>query len=212
MKIFKMTCGKEILLDDEDFDSFPKTGWYLVPKELHNSRADYAQHDTYGKAHRFVLKLTDPTILVDHIDGNGLNNQKSNLRQVSCSENKRNQKPIKSNSFNFNGISIEKGKRGSPRIRVRWSTFEIDDRYGDKRRVQKSKSFSIGDKNPDLVLKEAVLFRINKMKEFGYILDERSTTIEKYLLETEKPNMSELLDINYQEILSRVGLSKPKWD
>lgn len=50
------------------------------------------------------------------------------------------------------------------------------------------------------------------MKEFGYILDERSTTIEKYLLETEKPNMSELLNINYQEILSRVGLSKPKWD
>ncbi len=212
MKKFKMTCGKEILLDDEDYENFPKSGWYLLPKELHNSKTDYAQHDTFGKCHRYIMGVKDPAILVDHIDGNGLNCQKSNLRLVNCSINKRNQKPTKSNSFNFNGISIEKGKRGSPRIRVRWSTFEVDTRYNDKRKMQKSKSFSIGDNNPNKVLRGAVLFRIDKMREFGYIVDESSTTIEKYLLENENPNMSEVLGINFQEILSRVGLSDPKWD
>ena len=78
--------------------------------------------------------------------------------------------------------------------------------------MQKSKSFSIGDNNPNKVLRETVLFRINKMREFGYIVDESSTTIEKYLLENENPNMSEVLGIDFQEILSRVGLSDPKWD
>ena len=50
------------------------------------------------------------------------------------------------------------------------------------------------------------------MREFDYIVDESSTTIEKYLLENENPNMSEVLGIDYQGILSRVGLSDPKWD
>lgn len=212
MKKFLMKCGKEILLDDEDYKTFPKSGWYLVPKELHNSRTDYAQHDTYGKAHRYIMKVTNPKIIVDHIDGNGLNNQKSNLRLVTCSENKKNSKPTKSNSFNFNGISIEKGARGTPRIRVRWSTFENDTRYNDKRKLQKQKSFSIGKYGADEALRQAILFRINKMREFGYIIDESSTTIEKYLLENKCPDWNKLLGINYQEIISRVDSSESKWD
>ena len=210
MKKFLMKCGKEILLDDEDYEIFPKSGWYLVPRDLHNARTDYAQHDTYGKAHRYIMQVTNPKIIVDHIDGNGLNNQKSNLRLVTCSENKKNSKPIKSNSFNFNGISIEKGTRGTPRIRVRWSAFENDTSYNDKRKLQKQKRFSIGKYGADEALRQAILFRINKMREFGYIIDESSTTIEKYLLENKCPDWNKLLGINYQEIISRVDSSESK--
>ena len=58
---------------------------------------------------------------------------------------------------------------------------------------------------------EAVLFRISKMKEFGYTLDERSTTIEKELA---NPNtdIEKLLNINLKQlILNKIGSSESKW-
>lgn len=30
--VFKISCGAEILLDDEDYNLIPKTGWYLQKK------------------------------------------------------------------------------------------------------------------------------------------------------------------------------------
>ena len=48
------------------------------------------------------------------------------------------------------------------------------------------------------------------MKEFGYTIDESSTTIENYLLENKHPDWNKLLGINYQEIISRVNSSESK--
>lgn len=66
------------------------SGWYIAKNEKHNSRTDYVVHDKYGKLHRYLLGVTDSKILVDHIDRNGLNCQRKNLRLVDCSTNKRN--------------------------------------------------------------------------------------------------------------------------
>lgn len=205
MKIFTMTCGAEVMLDDEDYDRLPKTGWYLSQKKRSDSNQDrktvYAVHDDYGRMHRWILGITDPKILVDHIDHNGLNNQKSNLRIVSSGINKKNQTIICNNKFHFNGISYENGKYN--RIRVHWSEGEPEykEGFGWKAKA-KVKSFSLNKYNMDynLALKDAILFRIQKMKENNYLLDERSTTIEKTLLETEYPNMEEILDIKFSEV------------
>ena len=40
--------------------------------------------------HRVILGVTDPAQIVDHIDGDGLNNTRANLRVVSASENVKN--------------------------------------------------------------------------------------------------------------------------
>ena len=113
IKEFKLTCGEVVLLDDEDYERIDKIGWYLTPENrrengiLSTRKTRYATHDIYGKMHRWILGITDPKVLVDHIDHNGLNNQKSNLRIVTSSQNKKNQTLIKNNKFNFNGISFE---------------------------------------------------------------------------------------------------------
>lgn len=206
IKEFRLTCGEIVLLDDEDYERLDKIGWYLTPLNrqengyLNDRKTRYVTHDTYGRMHRWVLGITNPKILIDHIDHNGLNNQKSNLRLVTSSQNKKNQAPVKNNKFNFNGVSLEKSK--SPRIRVRWSSGEIEYKYKGYRAKQYSKSFSIKKYNYDYnkVLKDAILFRINKMKENDYLLDERSTTIEKVLLENENPDMEEILGISFKEI------------
>lgn len=204
MKELILSCGEKTLLDDEDYERIPKTGWYLVRKEIHNSNTDYVQHDKYGKLHRFILGIKDKNILVDHLDRNGLNNQKTNLKLVTCSENKRNQNTTKSNKFNFNGISFEPktNAKSSARFKATWSTFEDDNRYGTKRKKQCKKSFALSKyESPDLALKDAILYRLEKMKEFNYNIDERSTTIKTILENTDNPNMSEILGIDLYSII-----------
>lgn len=100
-------------------------GWYIHKEKYNNANTNYVTHDKYGRLHRYVLGITDPSIIVDHIDRNGLNCQKSNLRIVTCSENKRNGTLRKGNRFNFNGLGFE-APRGNRtwRIKVSYSTDE----------------------------------------------------------------------------------------
>lgn len=203
MKILTLSCGEKVMLDDEDYEKIPKTGWYLVNAENRNSKTVYVQHDKYGRLHRYIMNVQDPNIIINHIDRNGLNNQKINLRKTTCSINKRNQSTMKNNKFNFNGISYEKTPNSKGRLRVRWSINEYEDynKYKRKAKIQKSKSFALSKfSSIDEALKAAILFRIQKMKEFDYILDERSTTIERKLLENDYNSLEELLEINYSNI------------
>lgn len=173
------------------------SGWYIAKNEKHNSRTDYVVHDKYGKLHRYLLGVTDSKILVDHIDRNGLNCQRKNLRLVDCSTNKRNSNQYKNNKFIFNGSSFEKGK-GNRKWRIK-VTYSTNLKTCSNKYQQKRKSFgpANGD-NFNTALKKAVLFRIEKMREFNYIVDKRSETIEKKCLE-ENPNMEEILGITFKD-------------
>lgn len=92
MKKIILNTGKEVLVDDEDWPVLSGRNWYEQPAKREGNPS-YAHLHVRGRnvlMHRFLLDAQDANVVVDHIDGNGLNNQRSNLRLASRSENRFN--------------------------------------------------------------------------------------------------------------------------
>lgn len=91
MKAVVLTSGDLTLVDDEDFERVSRHHWYLNVKR----NSPYAISQINGEAvglHRFILGLQKGDKRQgDHINGDGLNNCRSNLRIASASDNQRNQ-------------------------------------------------------------------------------------------------------------------------
>ena len=94
----KLGTGKTTLIDEEDYLYVKQFSWHLTDK---GSNRLYAVRSTgkyiNGKRqnlkfylHRELLKATKGQI-VDHINGNTLDNRKENLRICNTAENSRNQ-------------------------------------------------------------------------------------------------------------------------
>ncbi len=89
MKVITLTQGKEAFIDDEDYDRITEWKWCFNKKK----GAGYAVGKIGDKCekrlvlmHQFIMNFPAPPLEVDHIDGNMLNNQKSNLRLATRSE------------------------------------------------------------------------------------------------------------------------------
>lgn len=82
-------------------------------------------HNLVESLHRIVMaRILDRPLLrsevVDHIDGNGLNNQRSNLRLASNSQNIANSRISKNNRSGYKGIYwLASHKKWRAEIRVR---------------------------------------------------------------------------------------------
>lgn len=86
--------GDEIIIDKEDIDKAMKYSWCI-------SKTGYAVANIGGKVikmHRYLMGLPKGRPIVDHINGNPLDNRRNNLRICSAKENGRNlkKKPSKS--------------------------------------------------------------------------------------------------------------------
>jgi hypothetical protein len=58
--------------------------------------------------HRLILGLTDPKVQCDHKDGNGLNNQRENLRIATNQQNMQNTRKRDGCPSKYKGVSRNK--------------------------------------------------------------------------------------------------------
>jgi hypothetical protein len=114
MKLIPLTQGKFAMVDDVWFDWLVEWKWNAI-KDGNNWYAG-KNLKVNGKwflfkMHRVILGVTDPKIVVDHKDRNGLNNQLSNIRPCTTSMNGINRRSF--GKSKFIGVSLVQAKRPS---------------------------------------------------------------------------------------------------
>ena len=88
---------KEVLVDDEDFDFLNKYKWSLAGHDQYYYAVGWVNSRSI-RMHRLIMKEDNKSVLIDHKDHNGLNNQKINLRRATYSQNGMNRR-VKSTSL-----------------------------------------------------------------------------------------------------------------
>ena len=107
MKHIPLTQGQFATVDDEDFERLSNYKWHAVWKD--KPQTYYAATNSIIDGNRRILHMhrflmgvpKDHKSRVDHIDHNGLNNQKSNLRVCTHQQNCQNRAKHK---FNIHGL------------------------------------------------------------------------------------------------------------
>jgi hypothetical protein len=92
MKQIALTQGTFALIDDEDFERVNQYKWKLIKAKKNNWYAKRSINNNGSLyMHRFIMDCPRNKE-IDHRDGNGLNNQKSNLRICTSTQNIQNRK------------------------------------------------------------------------------------------------------------------------
>lgn len=125
MKQIELSEGIVTLVDDEDFDIVSRHKWRLIRM---SGNYCYAVRFVERKAfllHRELLGLAHGDVrVVDHIDGNGLNNCRANLRVCNQAENARNRRIHKNNKAGLKGVYRD-NKSGRFRAQIRHNNTKV---------------------------------------------------------------------------------------
>ena len=118
MKIIVLTNGIEVMVDDSDYDSLKsftwwahkgKSTWYAARKIRPSVNGMRGYKSFTILMHRQIIgKDCDCGRPIDHINGNGLDNRRCNLRVVTPAQNTRNSRKMHGCSSRFKGVYFQK--------------------------------------------------------------------------------------------------------
>ena len=121
MKKIPLTRGYEAIVDDDDYDWLMQWRWHanVNNKRVYACRhaTDRTQLDKNGK-HKHIMILMHRQIVgvsdgynVRHLDGNKLNNRRSNLTECTRSASIHSRKPKK--GLIYKGVNLDRARKSS---------------------------------------------------------------------------------------------------
>ena len=118
----KLNNGMITIVDPENLEELMEFKWGIIKNGsyIYASRGTRKKSEKYKKIlmHRFLMNAKEDE-LVDHINGNTLDNRKCNLRIANKSTNLRNSKLRSDSNCNYKGVSRRISKCGTVRYNAR---------------------------------------------------------------------------------------------
>ena len=107
-KEIELTQGMVALVDDEDYEMLMERSWYAAcPVRIYYAFSSKLFPDGHRKTaymHRLIMNARKG-MEVDHINHNGLDNRRENLRLCNRKQNARNQRKQSGCSSDYKGVS-----------------------------------------------------------------------------------------------------------
>jgi hypothetical protein len=105
MKLIKLTKGEFAIVDDQDFEWLNQCKWQYC-----HGYACRKLGKTTISMQRFIM-VTPKGLETDHVNGNKLDNRRTNLRICTHQENHRNTSKQSNNKSGYKGVSWHYDKR-----------------------------------------------------------------------------------------------------
>lgn len=108
MKEIRLTQGQVALVDDEDYEALARFKWQAIWNAT--AQTYYARRSSGPGKVYMHRQVTDALVgeEVDHINHNGLDNRRGNLRRCSVAQNRRNARKRARCSSQFKGVRWNK--------------------------------------------------------------------------------------------------------
>lgn len=128
-RVIELTRGKVTIVDAEDYEFLSQNKWYA----LRGPNTWYAVREvrtpegkrTSEYMHR-VIADAPARLSVDHVNSDGLDNRRSNLRLATHAQNCRNQRRPRTNKSGFKGVYWhKKAKRWNAQIKAGQTRFHL---------------------------------------------------------------------------------------
>ncbi len=124
MKHIQLTQGKVALVDDVDYEELLKYKW----QAYHGQYTWYATSAVYGeraiRMHRLIMDAPKDR-QVDHINSNGLDNRRRNLRICTASQNQHNRKKRVKATSKYKGVTRTSARKWRAQISVLGRSVKI---------------------------------------------------------------------------------------
>lgn len=176
IKIYSKTIGyNDVIIDLEDLNKIENYKWRVEKDDKHNTmycRSDIVINKKHKSVniHRLIMNCPKDKI-IDHIDRNGLNNRKKNLRIVDPSLNGKNSSKQKNNKSNLpTGVYYNEKEKC---FRVFWS--ENKKSFGRSLYINKHGGFR-------KTKIKAILLRKSKCEENDYDMKDIEEAIKKLVI------------------------------
>jgi len=129
--LIPLTQGYFAKVDEDDLERVTRHSWYATVDKNKSYQTVYARATINGRAvplQRFILELGDSNLVGDHINHDGLDNRKGNLRTVTKAQSMQNRRGWHNKKWGnkFKGVHRHSGKNGRWRAVIKANKVMYD--------------------------------------------------------------------------------------